>query len=336
LTNIYSGIVGSYPRPQSLAKLVNRFNSGKITLEKLELGYEEHLRKLLKLLLQLDIQYLTDGMLRWDDIFNPLISYIDGVKVNGLHRFYDNNFFFRAPQVVGKISLRLDNPIPLWYERACNILREVTAELNKPGKFVVKPVLPGPLTLAMNSVNEAYSNISDLIHDYATEVLTPMIKVLRGRGASIIEVHEPELVVGRAGSDYVRASIDELASLCRECGVRLWIQTYFGDIRGVVNYLVTLSDNIIGVDLIATKHLSDITKVFKDFKSIALGVYDSRNTLLERNLEVRRVVREFIKLGVSEVYVTNNAPMDFIPDVIAVRKLRKLSSLVKSLRGDVT
>jgi methionine synthase II (cobalamin-independent) len=42
-------------------------------------------------------------------------------------------------------------------------------------------------------------------------------------------------------------------------------------------------------------------------------------------------VSKFVKLHVEEVIICNNAPMDFIPEVIAVRKLRKLSRVTERL-----
>ncbi len=44
---------------------------------------------------------ITDGLYRWDDIFNPFIRFIEGVEVNGLFKFYENNFFYRSPVVRG-------------------------------------------------------------------------------------------------------------------------------------------------------------------------------------------------------------------------------------------
>lgn len=70
MTVINAGFVGSFPRPLGLAKLVSKFNSGMITREKLEEGYELYTKKLFKLLTSLHIKYITDGMFRWDDIFN--------------------------------------------------------------------------------------------------------------------------------------------------------------------------------------------------------------------------------------------------------------------------
>lgn len=336
MSNVYSAMIGSYPRPTGLAKLINRFNSGKISAEDLELGYEKYTHRLFKFLIKLDIDYFTDGMLRWDDIFNPLISYLDGVRVNGLYRFYENNFFFRAPQVVGKVRLRDDCPIPQWFKKSSEILEDVVKELGSKSKFVLKPVLPGPLTLAINSLNEYYSNIQDLINDYVFEVLTPLIKALRDLGAQVIEIHEPELTYGRVNPGlkcYVAGLLDHISY---DLKTKLWIQTYFGSAYNALECFKFISKNIIGIDLVASKgdYLNYIHN-FSYYDSLAIGIYDSRSTVLERSRIIRWYVAKFLKLGVGNLFITNNAPMDFIPEVIAVRKLRRLSRFTKWLKGKV-
>jgi len=336
LTKIYGGIVGSYPRPVTLARLLNKFYSNKISLDRLEHGYEEHMERLFRLLIKFGIEYITDGMFRWDDIFNPLISYIDGVRIDGLYRFYDNNFFFRAPHIVARIRLRGDVPIAMWYSNAMKILDRVVAELGIENIYVLKPVLPGPLTFALNSVNEFYSDLRDLINDYTTEVLSPLIKSLSSHGATVVEIHEPEIVVGRADKVYISEAVNSLASLGKEHGVRLWIQTYFGDIGRFLGLLVELQSHIIGIDLTATKNFDSITKGLDGFRHIALGLYNSRSTIIEKNTVLRGIVQMFTRVDIDDIYVTNSAPMDFIPEVIAVRKLRKLGLLVKSLRDGET
>lgn len=329
MTVINAALVGSFPRPKGLARLVSRFNSGRITREKLEEGYELHTKKLFKLLTTLRIKYITDGMFRWDDIFNPLISYVDGVKVNGLYRFYDNNFFFRAPQVVGRVSLRSDCPIPEWFKKAKELLNEVTE--GRSEEYILKPVLPGPLTLAKNSLNEYYRDVKDLIRDYTFNVLEPLMKDLKRLGASVIEIHEPELAYGRASVEEKSVGVDVLSTLIYNLRIRAWVHTYFGDACRILNYLIGFGSYIVGIDLTSTKDYNACILQYSNFKSLALGLYDSRSTVLERSRSVRWCVSKFVKLHVEEVIICNNAPMDFIPEVIAVRKLRKLSRVTERL-----
>lgn len=326
MVKVYAAMIGGFPRPRGLARLISKFNSGKISCERLELGYEAYTRKLFKLLTSANVEYFTDGMLRWDDIFNPLISYLDGVNVNGLYRFYENNFFFRAPQIIGRMRLRSDCPIPEWFDKSKRILWEVAGSNSH---YVLKVALPGPLTFALNSVNNYYSSFEDLINDYVYEVLHPLMKELREQGVKVVEIHEPELTYGRADVKVKLHSVELLSKLFTEVGLRLWLQTYFGDVCDSLNYLLYMCKHVVGIDLVATKDYSRCLRYFSDFDSIAVGVYDSRNTLIERNRSVGWYVSRFAKLYINELFVTNNAPLDFLPEIIAVKKLRKLGRFVR-------
>ena len=56
------------------------------------------------------LDFFSDGMLRWQDIFRPLVESTDGLDAHSLVRWFDNNSFFRAPEVAGELVLR--TPVP--------------------------------------------------------------------------------------------------------------------------------------------------------------------------------------------------------------------------------
>ncbi len=105
-----------------------------------------------------------------------------------------------------------------------------------------------------------------------------------------------------------------------------WVLTYFGDLGEVIDLVSDLlaSDNVLlGMDYRSTKSPVSVIKEL-GVKKIALGMIDSRTTVLERVLVMKAEVEEVLDAGVKEVYIGNNAPLDTLPDVIAVRKLRRL------------
>ncbi len=99
MTVLGAALIGSYPRSERVAEIHRKFLKGVIGAEEFERLIGIETEKLIKLFVRVGLDSFTDGMLRWDDIFNPLIRFVDGVEVNGLVRFYDNNFFFRAPVI---------------------------------------------------------------------------------------------------------------------------------------------------------------------------------------------------------------------------------------------
>lgn len=322
---------GSYPRGPGLARLYSRYLSGKIDESKFSEGIREYLRKLFNLFSTAGITVFTDGMLRWDDIFNPFIRFVDGVEVNGLVRFYDNNFFFRAPRVKGELGIK-ENPLPNWFSEALSIAEEVFSGRG----FVLKQPLPGPLTLAESSINEYYSSYWSLLSDWRSKVLEPLIKDLSKVGVKVVEVHEPSLVWGGTKKTKVVAGAKELGKLikfCKSLGVDVWVITYFGYLGRVGKYLSELSGAVVGIDCFVKDTKKTPQRLVRDYgiKRVMLGAIDSRNTLMEKPRELSKLVRSVARAGTEEVYVGNNAPMDFIPEVVAAKKLRRLGRVISGI-----
>ncbi|HIE55190.1 MAG TPA: 5-methyltetrahydropteroyltriglutamate--homocysteine methyltransferase, partial [Chromatiaceae bacterium] len=178
---IIPSLIGSLPRPVSLAKKLELYYIGRLDERRLEEEYRKHAKRAFEKLNQIGIRIITDGLYRWDDIFNPLIGFIDGIEVNGLFKFYENNFFYRSPVVKNDISLR-ENPIVEWY----NIAKEIQETVYPDA--TLKAVLPGPITLAYHSINEHYENLEDLAHAYAGNIIGPLVKDLKKAGAEIVEL----------------------------------------------------------------------------------------------------------------------------------------------------
>ncbi len=324
---------GSYPRGAGLARLYSRYLSGKLSEDRFEEGIREYMKKLFNLLSDVGINVFTDGMLRWDDIYNPLIRFVDGVEVDGLVRFYDNNFFFRAPKVRGELSIK-ENPIPKWFSEALSVAEDVFGSRDS---FMLKQPLPGPLTLAEASINEYYRSYWSLLTDWRSKVLEPLIKELGKVGAKVVEIHEPSLVWGGTKKTRVVAGVKELGKLikyCKSLGIDVWVITYFGYLGRVGKYLSELSEAVVGIDCFVKGAKKTPQRLVRDYgiKRVMLGAVDSRNTLMEKPKELSKLAKAVARVsGVEEVYVGNNAPMDFIPEVVAARKLRRLGRVISGL-----
>ncbi len=306
---IIPALIGSLPRPLGLAKKIELYNIGRLSEGKLEKAYREYTKRVFEKSRDAGIKVVTDGMYRWDDIFNPLIRYIDGVEINGLFKFYENNFFYRSPVVKGEVSL-LDNPIPKWIRVAKEILEDVYPEAT------LKAVLPGPVTLAYHSINEYYESLESLVNGYAERVLNPLIKELE---VEIVELQEPALAseLSRATrEDEVHISKEIARAVIEELGKvkKLWVVTYFGTPQIIPEGV------ILNVDLVEGSLPDGVGG------EIGLGVVNARETKMER---ADRIRDRLLKLSgnFSIIYVTPNTLLDFLPESVAWRKLRLLGRL---------
>ncbi len=313
---------GSFPRDIKLAKLYSRYYSGKITYNVLESGIREHTRKLFRMLREFGIEIFTDGMHRFDDLFNPLINFVDGVEPGRLSRFFECTFYFRAPVIKSRIKLKTNVPIPDWLYYSSFLAKEIFGS-----SFVIKQALPGPLTLATFSVDEYYRDLTSLIHVWSTEVLEPLSRMILSKVPNaVIELHEPVLASRVVSKEVKRADIREIEDLVSSLGKPMWVLTYFGDLGDIIDLVSDLlvSDKVLlGMDYRSTESPISVIKEL-GVKKLVVGMIDSRTTVLEKILVMKAEVEEILEAGVKEVYISNNAPLDPLPEVIAVRKLRRL------------
>ncbi|NJE09178.1 5-methyltetrahydropteroyltriglutamate--homocysteine methyltransferase [Thermococcus sp. M39] len=308
---VVPALIGSLPRPVSLAKKLEQYYIGRLSEEEIEKAYREHTRRAFKKLADAGIKIITDGLYRWDDIFNPLIKFIDGIEVNGLFKFYENNFFYRSPIVKGELSLR-ENPIPEWINIAKGIQEEVYPEAT------LKAVLPGPVTLAYHSINEHYKSLNELAEAYAESVLKPLIREL---DVEIVELQEPALA-----AELSRATKEKADEVSREVAKRiiedlakekrLWVVTYFGTPQ------VVPEGAILNVDLVEGSIPDGVRG------EIGIGIVNARETKMERRNELKdKLVR--VARGFDTIYVTPNTLLDFLPESVAWRKLKLLERLAE-------
>ncbi|MCD6372466.1 MAG: 5-methyltetrahydropteroyltriglutamate--homocysteine methyltransferase [Thermococcus sp.] len=305
---IIPALIGSLPRPVSLSKKLEQYYLGRLSEEKLEEAYREHTRRAFENLRRAGIRVITDGLYRWDDIFNPLIRFIDGVEVNGLFKFYENNFFYRSPVVKGELSLG-ENPIPEWLNVALEIKEEVY-----PGA-VLKAVLPGPVTLAYHSINEAYESLDELAEAYAG-VLAELMKELP---VELVELQEPALAAElsratREKSDSVSAETAKALIERLEKVKALWVVTYFGTPRGFPEGVILNFDLVEGT--LPENYRGDL----------GVGIVNARETKMERRDRLVDKLKPLLRKH-GKLYVTPNTLLDFLPESVAWRKLKLLGKL---------
>ncbi|MDK2869127.1 MAG: 5-methyltetrahydropteroyltriglutamate--homocysteine methyltransferase [Pyrococcus sp.] len=305
---IVPALIGSLPRPIGLAKKLEQYYIGRLDEKKLEEAYREYTKRAFEKLRDVKIKIITDGLYRWDDIFNPFIRFIEGVEVNGLFKFYENNFFYRSPVVKGELSLK-ENPIPEWISIAQEIKEEVYPEAK------LKAVLPGPVTLAYHSINEYYKTLTELAEAYAW-VIGELIKEL---DVKIVELQEPSLATEISeATRNIEENVDkEVAkNIIEDLGKKkkLWVVTYFGTPQ------VLPEGVILNVDLI------DGSVPEKYNGEIGLGIVDARTTKMERADRLRDKIRKHLA-KFETIYVTPNTLLDFLPESVAWKKLRLLGKL---------
>jgi 5-methyltetrahydropteroyltriglutamate--homocysteine methyltransferase len=148
---------GIYPRSEALVQATRDLDRGRTTAEAVDEQVQRDLDELVRVQQEAGLDLLADGMLRWQDLFRPLLEAGEGLEPGPLTRFLDTNSFYRAPTATSG-EPRLPQPLD---ERHVAPL---------PGARIV--TLPSPYALALGTGIPAKV--------LATAVLKPQLDALAG------------------------------------------------------------------------------------------------------------------------------------------------------------
>src|SRR5437763_10490811 len=165
---------GIYPRSEAVVAATRGIERERVTSADVDAAFERDLREFVDVQRAAGLDYFSDGLLRWQDIFRPLVDASAGLEARTLVRWFDNNSFFRAPDVVGELAL--PNPIPDTYTWAGEVPTPRVATLPSPYMF-----------------SRATQGDRDVIGELTREVLAPVVRALGERGYEVIHLQEPWL-----------------------------------------------------------------------------------------------------------------------------------------------
>ncbi|MEM1626139.1 MAG: 5-methyltetrahydropteroyltriglutamate--homocysteine methyltransferase [Sulfolobaceae archaeon] len=319
---IQTAVVGSYPKPIRLAKTQSKFLNKKIDEKK----YQETLYNFTKIFLNkmknFNIDYVTSGLLRFDDIVDITFSYLEGAEKFELVRFFDNNFYYRKPLIKNKLKKK--NTI---YLEDLKMAKKILGEIEYKAKL--KAVILGPLTYYRLSDDSYYNDEIELIMDYSKET-NSVIKDTEGI-VDAVEIHEPSISEKGLPKKIIERLPEIYDELLKGVNLEKHLITYFkiNNVK-IFNIVNKTNIDIIGFDAIENKKkLGMIYKYLKE-KNLYLGVIDSRNTKLDKATFIKNVIETASKYGIKRMIIGNSSLLDFIPEVVVERKLKILSKVVKT------
>ncbi|MCC6010016.1 MAG: hypothetical protein LM588_03360 [Fervidicoccaceae archaeon] len=257
-----------------------------------------------------------------DDIFYPFITDIQNVERGWLVRYYDNNYFVRNIVIKSKISLKTTRP---WFTEKIGVYQKLS-DLGF-SEYIV--ALPGPLTIANHSIDEArvYASKSQIMIDYA-RIIAEITESYINNGIRV-ELHEPELCfTSQLTNELIRQIYVDLFS---PLGEKVHLVTYFGVPNlEILNLLPR--DLTLGVEAISLEKTREIFDKLKDFSSIRLGIVDSRNTKMEKIDDLISLVFKLEDKGIHIKYLSFNSMTEFLPEVIAYKKIKLLKRVVEAIK----
>jgi 5-methyltetrahydropteroyltriglutamate--homocysteine methyltransferase len=303
---------GILPRSEDLVAATRDLERGRTVPGAVEDLFDRERDAAVALQREVGLDYISDGLLRWQDLFRPLVEATRGGEARALVRWFDTNSFFRAPQWEGRPELA-ENPLSVF---------------GSDGEARVA-TLPSPFLFSRAA--RARGDRNELMEGLARDVLAPIAGELAGRGHEVIHLQEPWLpffgIEDRDWPPFERsvAAIREGAS-----GATLVLHAYFGDVAPFAERLVRLPVDVIGVDLVET----DATSLPSPWPvGLAAGSLDGRRSVVEPVEETVAFVRDLAdRLEPRSLFLIPNGDLQLLGPAVAERKLRVLGEAAARLR----
>jgi 5-methyltetrahydropteroyltriglutamate--homocysteine methyltransferase len=282
---------GIYPRSEALVQATRDLDRGRTRPEAVDEQVERDVRELVSAQERAGLTFLSDGLLRWQDLFRPLAERSQGLDARPLTRFLDTNTFFRAVLVEGEP--RLTDPVP--------------APALPAGKWLA--TLPAPAAFSRAAGGEASAQM------LAANVLAPQIQAYAEAGCALIVLADPFL----ARDGHVEEAVAALSELPQD--VALVLQLPFGDAEPVLGRLADAPVEAIGVDFYSTR-LDGLPEGYP--KEIVAGVIDARSSALEDPAQIEAFVEELLQRQPAGLSLSVNGDLQFVPEAIAREKIARL------------
>ena len=337
-----TAVVGSYPQPDWLidharlaAHNVPRVGASDVwrpAPEVLRQAQDDATRLAIEDMERAGIDVITDGEIRRESYSNRFASALEGLDLDrpGEVKVRPGRFI-RVPRVVGPI--RRMRPVEV------EDMRFLRSHTRRSAKIT----LPGPFTLALQCVDEAYGDLGALIMAFAAAV-NDEARDLEAAGADVIQLDEPWLRADPAAARrYAVAAIDRAfegitvkraAHLC--FGYGLVVPDGKPDAYPFLEELAASTLDQISIE--AAQPVIDLG-VLKALagKTVMLGVLD----LSTPDVEAPEAVAARIRAGLAVVAPERLMPapdcgMKYLPRASAFGKLRALSQGASIVRRELT
>lgn len=313
--------VGEGPRAQRLRRAYARRETGELTDD----GYREVARDYIAQIIveqeSAGVELVTDGLVHWYDLISHLASRLEGIRIDGLVRFFDTNTYVRQPEIVGRMSGTFGSAPDFAFATSV-------------AQSSVKPVLPGPYTLARHSIASGNGDLTSMTMAFA-DLLGAELTELARAGAGLVQIEEPSLLRFPEDVGIARTALERAVG--GKGDVRVSLVTYFGDASSLYGELLHMPVDMLGFDLVYGPSVADLLISQPPDRPVALGALDGRNTKLDDTDTVARTVGRVAEAlgsrGIGEIHLQPSCGLEFLPRDRAKRKLERMREIGRAVEG---
>ncbi len=316
-------VAGSYPKigdlaeEQKLRHALHQFDRHEISEENLQAVQEQVTREAIQEQIDVGIDLVTDGLIRWDDPLTYEAGKILGFKIAGLTRYFDTNTFYREPIVV----TRLESRKPF-------LINDYQFAASVAGQKPVKAVVTGPYTLAKLSKNEFYRNLTQLAYDLAY-ILHQEAIFLEEAGCSVIQFDEPAILHHPEDWQLFLRVYEVVTTGLSKAEKVLFLN--FGNLGEIYPKVCNIQVDTIGCELTKDHPNWKVLKSAPFTKKLMAGLIDARNTKMETEEEILETVHHLSEVvSLEKVTLAPSHGLEFLPRSVARKKLVLLAKAAKS------
>jgi 5-methyltetrahydropteroyltriglutamate--homocysteine methyltransferase len=312
--NIFAYQHGLYPRSEKVVSATRSLDRGRVDQAAVRDAFQQDEAQFIRVQQQAGVDFFSDGLISWQDIFRPLAESHGPLRPGPLVRWFDTNTFFRAPDLSGDIVGGV---------KASNVLPSASV----PGPRVAS--LPSPYMFS-RAAEVGGKDRNALMVEIAQKLVRPAIEAAVGAGARVIHLEEPWLAYfGIDQADWGPFE-ESLRALRTGNTATVILHCYFGDAGRFIDRLRKLPVDGIGVDLVET----DVSELGSGWdKDLMIGCLNGRSSLiesLESTVELARRVADTVHP--RNLYLSSTCDLEFLPTGVADKKVQRLGEAAKRLK----
>lgn len=262
------------------------------------------------------------------------------VKALAMKKWFNTNYHYMVAEIDDNTEIRLSGNKPF----------ELFAEALENG-VKTKPVIIGAYTFLKLAKYTGNKNVSDFAED-VIEAYAGILKKLVSAGAEWVQFDEPCLVMDMTAEDK-----DFFVSLYKKIlseknGVKVLVQTYFGDVRDCYSEICRLDFDGIGLDFVEGKKNLELVQEngFPADKVLFVGLVNGKN-IWKNNYANTLYIISGLQKHCSEIVINTSCSLLHVPYTLknetklsesykkhfayAEEKLSEIAELKKILSSDI-
>ncbi len=205
------------------------------------------------------------------------------VKALAMKKWFNTNYHYMVPEIDDSTEIKLSGTKPF---------DEFTEALD--AGIRTKPVIIGAFTFLKLARFTGKKSAADFA-DAAAAAYCEYLSKLAALGAEWAEFDEPYLVTDLTSEDIALFISMYKKILSAKSGVKVLLQTYFGDIRDCSNEIYGLDFDGIGLDFVEGKKSLELVSSFPKDKTLFAGVVNGKNIWRNHYDNTFKVISELKK-----------------------------------------